>query len=195
MRVAHRGLCFGVPQAIQPDRHRRVDLIEQRGVAMTKRMEAALRNFELLQQRMKLALPNQTVIPRRARFRCEEQAKRIRTPGFHVPTQMFHQLRRDRETAIALARLHRLNPTAPHTLANVNYGVFQIQITNPQGANLATPDSGLGQNRVERLVGLAGGGDDKPRVFQRKGKGIGDLSWGTCDADSYRARGDWPEAT
>src|SRR5215469_7098227 len=85
---------------------------------------------------------------------------------------MFHQLRRDRETAISFTRLYRLDPTAPHTLANVNDGVFQIQISNPQGANLATADSDLGQNRVERLVGLTGGGNDKLRVFQRKGKSV-----------------------
>jgi hypothetical protein len=45
---------------------------------------------------LKLPLPNQAVIPRRAPFGREEQAKRIRTPGFQVCTQMF---RRNRETA------------------------------------------------------------------------------------------------
>ena len=39
VRVAHRGLRFGMPQPILPDCHWRPDLIEQRGIAMPESME------------------------------------------------------------------------------------------------------------------------------------------------------------
>jgi hypothetical protein len=45
-----------------------------------------------------------------------------------------------------LPLLDRLNLTPPYTLSNVNYPLFQVEVSNSQGANLATPDSSLGQN-------------------------------------------------
>ena len=50
VRVAHRGLHFGMPEPVQPNRHRGADLIEQRGVPMPKGMKTALRDSKLLQQ-------------------------------------------------------------------------------------------------------------------------------------------------
>jgi hypothetical protein len=134
VRITHGGLRFGVPKTIEPDRHRRTDLIEQRSVAMPKGMEPTLRNAKLLQQRMKLALPNQTVIPRRARFRCKQQPQRVRAPGFQIFTQMLHQFHRDRKATVSLARLHCLKLTPPHTLSNVDDGVprFRSATRNAQ---------------------------------------------------------------
>ena len=60
--VAHRGLRFGMSQAIQPHRHRRIDLIKQRGIAVSESMKAALLDAQLLQERMKLPLAYQAVI-------------------------------------------------------------------------------------------------------------------------------------
>jgi hypothetical protein len=98
---------------------------------MPKRMKATLRDAKPGQQRMKLPFPNQAVIPWRAHFRCKQQTQRIWSPSPQVKTQTFHQSGRDGQAAIALAGFHRLDLAAPHTLTNVNHGIFQVHVRNP----------------------------------------------------------------
>ncbi len=62
MCVPHRGLRFGVSQPVQPHRHGRIDLIEQRGIAMPESMKAALLYAQLFQERMKLPLAYQAMV-------------------------------------------------------------------------------------------------------------------------------------
>jgi len=144
--VTQGGLRLLVLQTILPDCHRRTDLVEQCSVVMPKRMESVLWNSQLRQQRMKLPLPNEVVIPRTARLRCKEQAKRIRSPASQVVTEMFDQLRGNREAADCPFGISLSEPGPPYALANLNDGIFQVQVNIPQRANLTAADSALSQN-------------------------------------------------
>ena len=64
-------------QSVQAHCHGSADLIEQGGIAVPESMEATLRDAQLFEQRMKLPLANQAVIPRRTVSRREQQAQRV----------------------------------------------------------------------------------------------------------------------
>src|ERR1019366_6351359 len=133
-------------------------------------MEATLRDTQLPQQRMKLPLADQAVIPGRTILGRKHQAQGVRSPSQQICPDVLHQFSRDRETAIALLRFYRLNLAPPHALPNVNDSVFQIQLGNPKGANLAASNAGLGQDGVERLMRFVGGINNALDFLQRKRK-------------------------
>src|SRR5882672_842473 len=127
---------------------------------------------------MKLPLANQAVIPRRTVPRCEQQTQRVWPPALQISAQVFYQFGRDRETAIALPRFHRLDLASPNVLANLNHGILEVEIGDTESANLAAPYAGLCQDRIERPVRSAGSANDALSVGQRKGKGLDQPSFG-----------------
>jgi len=89
---------------------------------------------------MKLPLSNQAVIPRCTVSGCEQQTQRVWPPALQMSAQVFYQFRRDRETAIAFTGFHRLDLASPNVLANLNHGIFQVEIGDAESTNLAAPD-------------------------------------------------------
>src|SRR5882672_3289452 len=127
---------------------------------------------------MKLPLANQAVIPRGAVAGREQQTQRVWPPALQISAQVFYQFSRDRETAIALPGLHRLDLAPPNVLADLNHGILQVEIGDTEGANLAAPYAGLSQDRIERPMRSAGSANDALGVGQRKGKGLDQPSFG-----------------
>jgi len=121
---------------------------------------------------MKLPLANQAVIPRGTVSGCEQQTQRVWPPTLQVFAQVFYQFSRDRETAIALPGFNRLDLASPNVLANLNHGIFQVEIGDTESANLAAPDAGLSQDRIERPMRSAGGANDALGVLQRECEGL-----------------------
>src|SRR6266404_584805 len=121
---------------------------------------------------MKLPLANQAVIPRGTVSGCEQQTRHVWPPALQVSAQVFSQFCRDRETAISLPGFHRLDLASPNVLANLNHGIFQVEIGDTESANLTAPYASLSQDRIERPVRSAGRTNDASGLLQRKGKGL-----------------------
>src|SRR5207244_12788382 len=91
----------------------------------------------------------------------------IGSAGSQVLAEILHQLSEYREPAIALAGFHRLQLATPYAPPNVNDGILQIQIINPQSTNLTAADSSFGQNHVERAVRITGRSNHVPDFLKR----------------------------
>ena len=109
MRVLHRGAWVGMTKAIQARCHRHSFSVHHRFVPVAERMETALLNPELCEQRVEFTFPNHVRVPGRPVPRGKKKPEPVRSPGAQESTKMLRELRRDFADAITLFRLYRLD--------------------------------------------------------------------------------------